>query len=107
MKQAVIKWLGQTSVLPMPDFETNDVGAHSSSTVCTPEHLADLPTGKPLSLLFTCWLYAFYCYDYQWALRGVQLPDRLEFFERSAPFFAGKPSEAFEGLRIRAAAIRA
>lgn len=45
--------------------------------------------GYGMSQLFTCWLYAYYCYDYQWTLRGIKLQDRLALFEGCAPFFAG------------------
>ncbi|KAF5839381.1 etoposide-induced protein 2.4-domain-containing protein [Dunaliella salina] len=45
--------------------------------------------GPPLYFLLSCWLWAYYCYDYAWALRGFSLPDRLAFFESSAAFFAG------------------
>lgn len=54
----------------------------------THEH-TPTPTGQPLYFIYSCWLGAYYCYDYAWALRGVSLSDRLSFFESSAPFFAG------------------
>eukprot|EP00200_Dunaliella_tertiolecta_P005850 CAMPEP_0202342998 /NCGR_PEP_ID=MMETSP1126-20121109/3317_1 /ASSEMBLY_ACC=CAM_ASM_000457 /TAXON_ID=3047 /ORGANISM="Dunaliella tertiolecta, Strain CCMP1320" /LENGTH=340 /DNA_ID=CAMNT_0048934023 /DNA_START=277 /DNA_END=1300 /DNA_ORIENTATION=- len=45
--------------------------------------------GPPVYFVLSCWLWAYYCYDYAWALRGFSLPDRLAFFESSAAFFAG------------------
>ncbi len=51
--------------------------------------------GPPLYVLFTCWLYAYYCFDYQWTLRGARLRDRLALFEGCAPFFAGESGRAW------------
>lgn len=45
--------------------------------------------GKPVYFLFSCWLYAYYCYDYRWSLLNMKLPDRFECFERNWAFFAG------------------
>lgn len=49
---------------------------------------ARLP-GSALNLLFLSWLYAYYCFDYKWALQGVRLPQRLRFFEANWAYFAG------------------
>ncbi|KXZ44216.1 hypothetical protein GPECTOR_71g577 [Gonium pectorale] len=45
--------------------------------------------GGVLNVLFLSWLYAYYCYDYKWALQGVRLTERLAYFERRWAFFAG------------------
>jgi len=45
--------------------------------------------GTALSVLLLSWLYAYYCFDYQWALQGTPLAERLDFFERRWAFFAG------------------
>jgi etoposide-induced 2.4 mRNA len=42
-----------------------------------------------LNVLLLSWLYAYYCYDYKWALQGARLPQRLAFFEAQWAFFAG------------------
>jgi etoposide-induced 2.4 mRNA len=43
-----------------------------------------------LNVLLLSWLYAYYCYDYKWALQGARLPQRLAFFEAQWAFFAGE-----------------
>jgi etoposide-induced 2.4 mRNA len=45
-----------------------------------------------LNVLFLSWLYAYYCFDYKWALEGIRLPNRLHFFECNWAYFAGLPS---------------
>jgi hypothetical protein len=45
--------------------------------------------GVALNVLFLSWLYAYYCFDYKWALQGIRLPVRLQFFEANWAFFAG------------------
>mmetsp|Transcript_21350 Transcript_21350/g.36360 ORF Transcript_21350/g.36360 Transcript_21350/m.36360 type:complete len:349 (-) Transcript_21350:148-1194(-) len=52
--------------------------------------LGRLPrVGPVLYLLATCWLMAYYSFDYAWTLRGMRLKQRLALFESCAPFFAG------------------
>jgi hypothetical protein len=67
--------------------------------VCTDAPLLDVchyvraptcPAGVVLNVLFLSWLYAYYCFDYKWALEGVRLPNRLYFFECNWAYFAGK-----------------
>lgn len=41
-------------------------------------------------MLFLSWLYAYYCFDYKWALEGIRLPNRLHFFECNWAYFAGE-----------------
>jgi hypothetical protein len=50
-----------------------------------------MPAGPVLNVLLLSWLYAYYCYDYKWALQGARLPQRLAFFEAHWAFFAGGP----------------
>lgn len=45
--------------------------------------------GVVLNVLFLSWLYAYYCFDYKWALEGIRLPNRLHFFECNWAYFAG------------------
>lgn len=45
--------------------------------------------GPVLNVLLLSWLYAYYCFDYKWALQGARLPQRLAFFETHWAFFAG------------------
>jgi hypothetical protein len=45
--------------------------------------------GPAANFLLLSWLYAYYCYDYKWSLKGVHLAERLLTFERKWPFFAG------------------
>eukprot|EP00300_Choanocystis_sp_HF-7_P008383 c15876_g1_i1.p1 GENE.c15876_g1_i1~~c15876_g1_i1.p1 ORF type:complete len:342 (-),score=43.72 c15876_g1_i1:69-1094(-) len=45
--------------------------------------------GPVLSLLLTSWLYAFYCFEYGWILRGWTLERQIEFFERRWAYFLG------------------
>ncbi|KAF8065850.1 Extracellular serine proteinase [Scenedesmus sp. PABB004] len=45
--------------------------------------------GPVLNVLLLSWLYAFYCFDYHWALQGAALPQRLLYFEQHWAFFAG------------------
>ncbi|WIA37364.1 hypothetical protein OEZ86_014292 [Tetradesmus obliquus] len=45
--------------------------------------------GPVLNVLLLSWLYAYYCFDYKWALQGARLPQRLAFFEAHWAFFAG------------------
>lgn len=47
-----------------------------------------------LNVLFLSWLYAYYCFDYKWALEGVRLPNRLHFFECNWAYFAGRQEDA-------------
>jgi hypothetical protein len=49
----------------------------------------NIPAGPVLNVLLLSWLYAYYCYDYKWALQGARLPQRLAFFEAHWAFFAG------------------
>jgi hypothetical protein len=51
--------------------------------------LCYLPAGLVLNVLLLSWLYAYYCYDYKWALEGARLPQRLAFLEVHWAFFAG------------------
>lgn len=46
--------------------------------------------GVVLNVLFLSWLYAYYCFDYKWALEGIRLPNRLHFFECNWAYFAGR-----------------
>lgn len=67
--------------------------------ICTPPHVtADTPAlpapapgraGPALNLLLLSFLYALYCFDYKWSLHGVQLQQRLAYFERHWAFFLG------------------
>lgn len=45
--------------------------------------------GPALNLLLLSFLYALYCFDYKWSLHGVQLQQRLAYFERHWAFFLG------------------
>lgn len=45
--------------------------------------------GPYLSLMGTSWLYAFYCFEYSWTLRGWNLSQQIDFFEKRLPFFLG------------------
>lgn len=47
-----------------------------------------------MNVLFLSWLYAYYCFDYKWALEGIRLPNRLHFFECNWAYFAGAQSTA-------------
>jgi hypothetical protein len=46
--------------------------------------------GVVLNVVFLSWLYAYYCFDYKWALEGIRLPNRLHFFECNWAYFAGE-----------------
>jgi hypothetical protein len=48
--------------------------------------------GGPLGAALLSWLYAYYCYDYAWALEGWPLDERIAFFEARWPFFMGAPA---------------
>ncbi|KAJ9524047.1 hypothetical protein QJQ45_022464 [Haematococcus lacustris] len=52
--------------------------------------IGQLPyVGRGLSIMASCWMTSFFCFDYRWALQGTPLLDRLAFFECAAPFFGG------------------
>jgi hypothetical protein len=53
---------------------------------CQPPHLA---AGPALNFVLLSWLYALYCFDYKWSLHGVQLQQRIAYFERHWAFFLG------------------
>lgn len=66
----------------------------SSSAVTFTTHCGNwcgccMPAGVVLNVLFLSWLYAYYCFDYKWALEGIRLPNRLHFFECNWAYFAG------------------
>lgn len=50
---------------------------------------AVVAAGVVLNVLFLSWLYAYYCFDYKWALEGIRLTHRLQFFECNWAYFAG------------------
>lgn len=52
------------------------------------------PAGVVFNVLFLSWLYAYYCFDYKWALEGIRLPNRLHFFECNWAYFAGEQRAA-------------
>jgi hypothetical protein len=54
-----------------------------------------------LNVLFLSWLYAYYCFDYKWALEGIRLPNRLHFFECNWAYFAGEKAAAASMRRRR------
>eukprot|EP00803_Ostreobium_quekettii_P005759 evm.model.scf_1562.4 EVM.evm.TU.scf_1562.4 scf_1562:28843-29850(-) len=45
--------------------------------------------GTPAACLLLSWLWAYYCFDYVWAFRGVALRSRLIYFESNWAFFSG------------------
>ncbi len=54
--------------------------------------LGALPVaGRPLSLVYTCWLNSFYCFDYKWTLLAshATLDTRIAMFERNWAYMFG------------------
>ncbi|KAI9593392.1 etoposide-induced protein 2.4-domain-containing protein [Syncephalis fuscata] len=49
-----------------------------------------LPLIGPLaSFLYTCWIAAFYCFEYDWINRGWTMDQRMDYFEARWAYFAG------------------
>mmetsp|Transcript_4018 Transcript_4018/g.7145 ORF Transcript_4018/g.7145 Transcript_4018/m.7145 type:complete len:301 (-) Transcript_4018:1329-2231(-) len=45
--------------------------------------------GFPISFVFSCWLHAFYAFDYRWAHEGRSLKQRVKAFELSWDYYFG------------------
>ena len=45
--------------------------------------------GPAVSFVWTCWINAFYCFEYRWTNRGWALRTRVEYFERHWAYFLG------------------
>ena len=45
--------------------------------------------GPPLSLIYTSWAIAFYCFDYKWTLQGWDLQKRLLVFQAHWVYMLG------------------
>lgn len=86
-------WLSkQASTERHPSPSTATVG-HQPPSSHPPTHQQThtclLLAGPALNFVLLSWLYALYCFDYKWSLHGVQLQQRVAYFERHWAFFLG------------------
>ena len=57
--------------------------------------------GQPITFWLLSWLYGYYCFDYRWGFDGWTLDQRLLYFERNWPFFAGFGECCWSKSRLR------